>query len=71
MRKTLKQFAKYCTVGGIGTLITSYGNLLLQHFGMPEYIELQLGTPIPWALGLAIGAAVTSNFILNKWWTFK
>lgn len=70
MKKTLTEFVKYCIVGGIGALITSYGNLIFQGLGFPEYIDPLHQFPIPWALGFAICCAVVSNFVLNKIWTF-
>ena len=69
MNRTLKQFVKYALVGAIGAVVTSYGNIFFQRLGVPEYLTL-FELPVPWALGFAIVAAMVSNFVLNKWWTF-
>jgi putative flippase GtrA len=71
MTKVAAQFVKYCTVGAIGALLTSYGNLFFQSFGVSEYVDPLNAIPVPWALGFAIMFAGVSNFTLNKFWTFR
>jgi putative flippase GtrA len=53
-------FARYCTVGASGYVVNSGLFLLLQR-------EL----PYPVAFALAFVAAATSNFLLNRAWTFR
>lgn len=61
-RKEQKRFAKFAIVGAIGTLV-DYGifNLVAFGFGVDELV----------AQGISFLAAVASNFILNRNWTFR
>ena len=68
-KPTLAQFIKFCIVGGIGVIV----NLAVL------YSVVELARPfiqvdtffILLASTIAFMAAVTSNFFLNKLWTFK
>ena len=53
-------FARYCTVGASGYAVNSGLFLLFQRM-----------TPYPVAFALAFVAAATSNFALNRAWTFR
>ena len=57
-----KQWLKFCTVGASGTVI----NLSI-------LITLTEGAGLHYVISavIAIGVAMTSNFIWNKFWTFK
>ena len=57
-----KQAAKYSAVGASGVLV----NLVLL-FYLTEYVGLWYFL----SYTLAISASITSNFILNKFWTFR
>ena len=57
-----KQAAKYYAVGASGVLV----NLGLL-FYLTEYVSLWYFL----SYALAISASITSNFILNKFWTFR
>ncbi|MEX1248282.1 MAG: GtrA family protein [Anaerolineales bacterium] len=60
-RREQKRFAKFAIVGAIGTLVDySVFNLVAFAFGIDELL----------AQGISFVAAVTSNFILNRNWTF-
>jgi putative flippase GtrA len=61
-RKEQKRFIKFGIVGAIGTVVDySIFNLFAYVFGLEEVI----------AQGISFTAAVTSNFILNRAWTFR
>ena len=61
-RKEQKRFAKFAIVGAIGTLVDySIFNLAAYLLGLEEVL----------AQGISFFAAVTSNFILNRNWTFR
>lgn len=61
-RKEQKRFIKFGIVGAIGTVVDySIFNLFAYAFGLEEVI----------AQGISFTAAVTSNFILNRNWTFR
>jgi putative flippase GtrA len=53
-------FARYCTVGASGYAVNSGLFLLFQR-----------ATPYPVAFALAFVAAATTNFALNRAWTFR
>lgn len=53
-------FARYCTVGASGYVVNS---------GL--FVLLERVTPYPVAFALAFVAAATSNFALNRVWTFR
>jgi putative flippase GtrA len=53
-------FARYCTVGASGYAVNS---------GL--FVLFQRTTPYPVAFVLAFIAAATSNFVLNRAWTFR
>jgi putative flippase GtrA len=53
-------FARYCTVGASGYAVNSALFVLFQRL-----------TPYPVAFALAFVAAATSNFVLNRAWTFR
>lgn len=53
-------FARYCTVGASGYVVNSALFLLFQR-----------AMPYPVAFALAFVAAATSNFALNRAWTFR
>jgi len=60
-RKEIKRFAKFATVGALGS-VTDFGvlNILIQVFG----------APLALANAISFTAAVIQNFILNRVWTF-
>lgn len=61
-RKEQKRFAKFAIVGAIGTVVDySVFNLAAYLFGFEEVL----------AQGISFIAAVISNFILNRNWTFR
>lgn len=61
-RREQKRFAKFAIVGAVGTVVDYIVfNLGAFVFGLDELL----------AQGLSFLAAVTSNFILNRNWTFK
>jgi putative flippase GtrA len=53
-------FARYCTVGASGYAVNS---------GL--FVLFQRATPYPVAFALAFVAAATTNFVLNRAWTFR
>jgi putative flippase GtrA len=53
-------FARYCTVGASGYVVNS---------GL--FVLFQREVPYPVAFALAFVAAATSNFVLNRAWTFR
>ncbi|MGD2248864.1 MAG: GtrA family protein [Candidatus Methanofastidiosia archaeon] len=62
MMKIPVQFIKFCIVGSIGGVIT-LGVL----YGLTEFLNI-------WYMisaGIAFTLAVSNNFVLNKYWTFK
>jgi dolichol-phosphate mannosyltransferase len=56
------RFVKFCTVGAIGTVINLAILYSLTEFASVWYI---------FSAAVAAGVAVTSNYILNKVWTFR
>lgn len=60
-RKEIVRFAKFATVGAIGTVVDfSVLNLLVLVFGLSKF----------WANTWSFSAAVLSNFVWNRLWTF-
>jgi putative flippase GtrA len=60
-RKEVVRFAKFATVGAIGTVVDfSVLNLLVLGFGFTKF----------WANTCSFTAAVVSNFMWNRLWTF-
>lgn len=60
-RRELVRFAKFATVGIIGTVVDfSVLNVLILSFGLSKF----------WANTGSFAAAVISNFIWNRLWTF-
>ncbi|MCW5876328.1 MAG: GtrA family protein [Anaerolineales bacterium] len=61
-RREQKRFAKFAIVGATGTVVDYLiFNLAAFLFGLPEIF----------AQGISFVAAVTSNFIFNRNWTFR
>jgi putative flippase GtrA len=61
-RKEQKRFAKFAFVGAIGTVVDySVFNLFAYALGFEEIF----------AQGISFTVAVISNFILNRYWTFR
>lgn len=61
-RREQKRFVKFAIVGGVGTLVDYLVfNLAAFLVGLPEILSQ----------GISFAAAVTSNFILNRNWTFR
>ncbi len=60
-RRELARFGKFATVGAIGTVV-DFGllNLLILGFGFTKF----------WANTCSFSAAVVSNFVWNRLWTF-
>ncbi|MGP8125107.1 MAG: GtrA family protein [Nitrososphaerales archaeon] len=66
----IPQFIRYCIVGGFGAGVqTAIFYALTRWLGVPDFISLG-GIALPWALAIAILAALASNFSFNKRWTF-
>jgi putative flippase GtrA len=60
-RKEFGRFAKFATVGTVGTVVDfSVLNLLILGFGLTKF----------WANTWSFSAAVLSNFVWNRLWTF-
>jgi len=57
-----KQAAKYYAVGASGVLV---------NLGLLFYLTEYVGLWYFLSYSLAISASITSNFILNKFWTFR
>jgi len=57
-----KQAAKYYSVGASGVLV---------NLGLLFYLTEYVGLWYFLSYSLAISASITSNFILNKFWTFR
>ncbi len=57
-----KQAAKYYAVGASGVLV---------NLGLLFYLTEYIGLWYFLSYSLAISASITSNFILNKFWTFR
>jgi len=58
----LRQFIKYCIVGGSGVAVN--GALFFTCYSM-------LKMPLTLAWGVGVGGSVVTNFVLNRNWTFK
>lgn len=57
----IKQFIKYCAVGGSGVLVNG-----AFYFGL---LSIGLHHSIAWFAG--VGTSVVSNFLLNRYYTFE
>jgi putative flippase GtrA len=57
-----KQFVKFCLVGFLNTLVD---------FGVYLFFSRVIGLYYLYANLLAVFVAMTSSFVLNKYWTFK
>jgi putative flippase GtrA len=66
-----RQFIKFGITGTIGALVdfTTY-NVLTRGFGLVAFYTV-LGQPIIIANNISVFFAILSNFILNKYWTFR
>ena len=65
-----KQFVKFAMVGAIGTVV----NLAVLKLTLMLWGQLNESTPFvveAFASGLAFAVAVVSNYLLNRWWTFR
>jgi putative flippase GtrA len=61
-RKEQKRFAKFAIVGAVGTIVDySVFNIFAYALGFEEIV----------AQGISFTVAVISNFILNRYWTFR
>ncbi len=60
-QKELVRFVKFATVGAFGTLVD---------FGVLNFLILVFGFSKFWANTCSFSAAVVSNFIWNRLWTF-
>ena len=60
-RKEATRFLRFAVVGTVGAVV-DFGilNLLILHFGVPK----------PWANTVSFSAAVCSNFLWNRLWTY-
>jgi putative flippase GtrA len=70
LKRSSKQFVKFAIVGGTGTLI----NLMVLKLALAGWSHLSTTTPFAvevMASCLAFLVAVGSNFLLNRWWTFR
>jgi len=61
-KKSLIQFFKFCIVGTIGTLVS-----LSVLYGLTEFLGFYYLVSAVFAFVISL----TSNFVLNKFWTFK
>ena len=59
--KELRRFVKFALVGALGALI---------HFTLLNFLKGVWGWPLIWANIVAVTAAIISNFIWNRLWTF-
>jgi putative flippase GtrA len=66
----LRQFAKFAVVGGTGTLVNLAVFQLLV-FIYERATGSSAGIFNQVAVGIAFCVAVTSNFLLNRFWTFR
>jgi putative flippase GtrA len=66
----LRQFAKFAVVGGTGTLVNLAVFQLLV-FIYERATGSSAGIFNQLAVGIAFCVAVTSNFLLNRFWTFR
>lgn len=60
-RKEVERFVKFAIVGTIGAVVD---------FGVLNILVLLVGLPPAWANPFSVSAAITSNFIWNRLWTF-
>lgn len=70
LKRNGKQFVKFAIVGGAGTLV----NLVVLKLALTAWGWFSATTPFAvevLASGLAFLVAVVSNFLLNRWWTFR
>jgi putative flippase GtrA len=70
LKRSGKQFVKFALVGGLGTLI----NLAVLRLSLLAWELTAQTTPLSveiLASALAFLVAVVSNFLLNRWWTFR
>ena len=70
-RTTARQFIKFGITGTIGATV-DFGiyNLLTRAFGFTAFYYV-FGQPIIIANGISVLLAIISNFVLNKYWTFR
>lgn len=61
-KETIAQFIKFCVVGGIGVVVNLGITYCFTEFFGIWYMASNF---------IGICFAVVSNFIGNKWWTFK
>ncbi|PIT97851.1 MAG: hypothetical protein COT71_04105 [Candidatus Andersenbacteria bacterium CG10_big_fil_rev_8_21_14_0_10_54_11] len=70
-RTTAKQFIKFGVTGTVGAVVdfTTY-NLLTRGLGWMTFYTV-LGQKIIMANNVSVFFAIISNFVLNKYWTFR
>jgi len=70
-RRSARQFIKFGITGTIGATVdfTTY-NLLFRGLGLTAFYTF-LGLPFTVANNISVFLAIMSNFILNKYWTFR
>jgi len=70
-QRTARQFLKFGITGTIGALVDfgSY-NLMTRLFGFVAFYEV-LGQKIIIANNISVFLAIVSNFVFNKYWTFR
>lgn len=70
-RNIARQFIKFGITGTIGAIVDfSTYNILKRGFGL-EYEYIVWGQHILLANNISVFLAIVSNFILNKYWTFR
>ncbi len=60
-RKEVERFVKFAVVGAVGALVD---------FGVLNALVLLVGLSPAWANPFSVSAAIMSNFIWNRLWTF-
>jgi putative flippase GtrA len=70
-RAAARQFIKFGITGTIGAIV-DFGtyNVLTRGFGLVAFYTV-FGQPIIIANNISVLLAIVSNFVLNKYWTFR
>jgi len=71
LQQSARQFIKFSVTGAIGALVDfSIYNFLTRGLGFTAFY-LVLGQPIIVANNVSVLLAIISNFLINKYWTFR
>ena len=68
-RKEVERFLKFSVVGVIGAIV-DFGTLNILQLSVLVPVEPNQSLKITLASGIAFCAAVTSNFVWNRYWTY-